>query len=267
MSDRILYQWQDGSHVELLLGESGSEEAIFLYVDNLTEVALLLAAKMTPSGPRVSVDGTSLAEKIRQSGLSMKSTMSAYPLVKRRLLGFLIDARASTFRDGHLLACRTEIDLRVPEFVTDEQWEQRYQIARDVHVIGDFASRKMPRYLNRVRGLELCHLFLHGVRPGGDPVWRVRWSDRSTPNAALPGCGVSIALQVRSVEEAVDLVTEKNLVLPESKRGEWDEENVEHGVFVLPTPEEVEIFRILDEPLPFFLPPEQAEGWLMSRSS
>jgi hypothetical protein len=257
---RILYRWSDDSSVRLLPGEDDSKDANLLYVDKRTDVALLLVARIMSSGPHVSIDGSSLGQKIRDSGISIKSVMSVYPLVKKRLFGFLVDAGASTVRDGHLLQSRGDYDLRLPAFVPDDQWENRYQIARDVHVSDRFHLQEAPRYLGRVRDLQLC-----SPQPG-DTLWRVRWSDRGSTRAPLPGVGVKTVFAANSLEQAVDLVVEQNLALPESKKGEWDRENVEHGVFVLPSPEEVEVFRILEEPLPFFLPWKQAEEWLRSQS-
>jgi hypothetical protein len=259
MSGRILYRWSDDSSVGLLSGRDDSEDTYLLYAEKQIDMALLLRAKIMPSGPQVSINGSSLGEQIRDSGVPLKSVMLAYPLVKSRLFGFLIDAGVRAVRDGHLLQSRVDYDLRMPAFVSNEQWENRYQIARDFYVSDRFHLRETPRYLSRVRNLQLCS-------PQQDPLWKVRWSDRASKRAPLPGVSVNTVFAANSLEEAIDLVTEQNLVLPESKKGEWDRENVEHGVFVLPTPEEVEVFRILDEPLPFFLPWKQAEEWLRGQS-
>jgi hypothetical protein len=63
----------------------------------------------------------------------------------------------------------------------------------------------------------------------------------------------------------IDKVLDEELILPESSKTAWEGANVERGVFVLPSPEEVEIFSILDEQLPLLLPMKQLEDWIRSR--
>lgn len=65
-----------------------------------------------------------------------------------------------------------------------------------------------------------------------------------------------------TLREASDKALGKALILPESKMESWEAESIERGRFVLPTPEEVEVYRSLGEPLPWCWPEEDRKKWI-----
>lgn len=55
------------------------------------------------------------------------------------------------------------------------------------------------------------------------------------------------------------------LILPERERSSWVKENVLFGTFVTPTPEEVELYRMLGAENPLLWGPAELEEWLQGR--
>ncbi len=77
--------------------------------------------------------------------------------------------------------------------------------------------------------------------------------------------GLPIVIRAQSAKRLVDKICEYFHILPESKREWWEKTQVERGTFVIPSPEEVEVFRILEEELPLLWPQETFEPWIEDR--
>ena len=69
-----------------------------------------------------------------------------------------------------------------------------------------------------------------------------------------------------TLKDAVDQLIEKDDIRPESEKKDWIEKNVEFGTWIVPSQEEIEVFNILDEPLPFFWEARMLEEWIDSVS-
>lgn len=136
---------------------------------------------------------------------------------------------------------------RYPRWIEDSEWESRFD---------EFES---------ITGYFLC---LEGVRTKVSPhdkIFNVRWWTE-TPHQG------SFTLEMKgdspSPEEkrkAIDLLCEKELLLPMAEREEWESDHLEKGRFLIPSPEEVEMYRLLDEPLPFFWDPTELLKWILAR--
>jgi hypothetical protein len=74
--------------------------------------------------------------------------------------------------------------------------------------------------------------------------------------------GRPIVIRAQSAQRLVDKICDMFYILPESKREWWERTQVERGTFVIPSPEEVEVFRILEEELPLLWPHETFVPWI-----
>lgn len=54
-------------------------------------------------------------------------------------------------------------------------------------------------------------------------------------------------------------------IIPESEIESWEEQNVDRGSFVGLAPEEVELYRLLGQPLPLWWPPSELHSWMEER--
>lgn len=111
----------------------------------------------------------------------------------------------------------------------------------DVHVVPPILTGKRSHALSR------------------EEFWSVRW--------ILPGVSNSLHYyeNAPTLEEAVDQFLRTRLVLPQSEKEAWDAAHVEYGTWVCPAADEVELFRMLDEPLPLFWASDQLYEWVSER--
>ncbi len=132
--------------------------------------------------------------------------------------------------------------FRMPSYVPDERWEQRYDEAK--------------RFVETGAGMQVWFL---DVVPRPQIVHFDDWF------TFMWGWYSEGSLQTKTLEDGVDKMLEMALVVPESRRAEWEAANVERGTFVLPSPEEVELFRMLGEHLPFFWGRDKLVAWTRER--
>lgn len=262
----VVYEWPNGSTVEFLQVEQidhskpihQSRVCLFLYSEKSlpTSPGRFVSVWMRPNQNqkgRVFVEATSLEHAIRDSGFTLKRIQDVYPLVRNRVISFLLDAGAHMTPDHRIFSSFGQDVTRphVPFFVSDEEWNSRYERARLHHLD---TGEDTPHFLGPAGRMQIWNT------PNGE--WfRVRWENSSY----LP-VGFTSVYEASTLEGAVDLVTNHYQIWPESRRKKW-EDSLDRGTFVRPSPEEVEMYRMLDEPLPFFLPGGGAMEWLRSQQS
>ncbi len=144
--------------------------------------------------------------------------------------------------------------VHYPRFVSEEEWGQRYDLARS------FAARRFPRGVDLpdtvkdgtfIGSIERFHVVYYNS--SDEPYWYAVWSE---------GLGKA---EGQTLESVVDQVLAHEIVLPFSQREAWEEQNVERGKFLLFDQEEVELYRMLGEPLPCFWGKVRFSEWLTQR--
>lgn len=237
MKPVTIYRWPDGSRVTCRVSGGLGQGAFWIH---------------TPSAADELWIGW-------RSRLVFTERHQEYPTeFDRYLLGFLLDLGltrevGSSDRDLNLTGLvSTEDDSLVlyPFFVPDDVWESRYEDARKIQ----------------------------GKIPGRFLVWNeVEKFEVNRENTIPPISGEKVVLHVMegnatavseasTLEGAVNRLCEDLFILPESNRVSWEAEHVLRGKWVLPTQEEVELYQMLGEELPFWWKPERLLAWLEERS-
>ncbi len=165
---------------------------------------------------------------------------------RKKLTGFVVDVGADRPKDTSCLVVPsgyTGWDARPsvpwPNWVPDERWEGRYE------EIYEYVGQTWKGgYLGVVGSLEI-----EGESSGH---FQVRWKNE---RRVFP-----------SLDLVVDWLCHRYMIRPESERAAWEAENVERGSFIVPTDEEVEVYRMLGEPLPLWWGEEAFEPWLRERT-
>ncbi len=188
----------------------------------------------------------------------------------RKILGLAIDLGISPWSrtySGMLGTSKTDLEVAVlpyPRWVSDETWENRHDLAKkyvrrvrpDTHdnpnldALAKRESDGIGDFFGYIR-----NLFLQKESVYGGKMWIGRWFSGQWKRTA----------ELWSMQDALDAILHDELVMPLSKREAWEAQNVERGEFLLPEPEEVELYRMLGEPLPFFWGTPRLAEWLSER--
>lgn len=247
-----VYRWTDGGHVAVHSGWSQdlSEETTRFIVkleDHGDWAASLLYSPKNRQLIRFG-DGDAL--------------LHVPPEALRRVRGFLVDLGARRPRFGPSLVRNLERSdpysaITYPRAVPDVVWEDRYASAdpylfRRTSGAGTSGTwenrvpRGAPPWLGWIEDLEIT-----GPELRNDGLFNAMWDHGSVDAAYFP--------------KVVDRVIELELLLAESSMRAWDAENVVRGEWVLPGPDEVELYRLLGEDLPVLWPYEKLLPWLVER--
>lgn len=246
-----VYVWPDGSEVELRIRAPGAvvsggvppHDSNLLMVKFPDETRLALRLKL---GSESNWPAREWKYFIKKSWVGSDFSGADVPENRKKLLGFLYDLKLPMIGSSQYLVMNQNeldwIDFMGPTFIPDQTFEQRYEEARK-------GGRWKKIYAPFLPGSKIKELH-NGL-----------WS------ATFPSLSEIRIREYRSttLEEAVDWLLKETLVFPESQRSAWEAANVERGTWLLPTAEEIEIFHLLDEPLPFTWGYEELERWLMNR--
>lgn len=186
----------------------------------------------------------------------------------RKIRGFILDAGFPRAKGPNLVDTGSEdkeTKIYYPKWIGEERWGQRYEEAERRVVVGrpPKIEEKWPTFpedfLGHVENVMLFRDRFVSKTRGPFPlkIWWGSWTVSQENGSDL----------VDSVREAVDIITDRRLLLPESAREAWEKTNVSKGEFILPSPEEVEVFRILDQELPLLLPHQELSEWITGRWS
>lgn len=243
-----IYRWSDGTEAQIFTGEF-SEWKVLVCGRGTFRVELRFSIagppKLVLEAPRVNVFDRQIV------GFHLG----------RQVLGLAIDLGVEhpfTQGPGLFLTGRTpSTTMPYPRWIDEDRWERRYEEA---------AQRVSPAWVYKGppqmrEALEKLEPFL-GVYPrfvlGPESSAPRRWFATYDGHAPVEGW---------SFEEVVDAFTSQELLLPASARGAWEAANAERGEFLLPSLDDVEVFRILGEPLPFFWGKARFEAWLSEREA
>lgn len=257
------YRWRDGTTANLVVTESFfgisvSAGSVIVKLSFARNPKSLYLESPRPKDFQETIEGTPLGRKLCGLALDLVGAPS-FPLHSKSWNGLL------------LTHVSIPTVLPVPSFVSNEDWSRRYELAKSFVVTG-YVHADDPIYLaDPKRGTflgvpEFLLVFALGERVSWSARWGLPGAEHSTKGVQWRESATNQSYHW-SAESAVDEVLDRCSVLPESEREAWEAENVERGEFLLPTPEEIELFRMLGEELPFFWGEDQLEAWLSERSS
>lgn len=255
MKNRVVYEWPDGVFVEMIVRrDSGLYGALFSI------------RRPDSSAPLFTMELVARAFQKKfelPMMVAFKSGSTSRPIDRAylpKLIGFLLDLgvrryptsihrRSLIAKDGG--PSQKEDYAPYPRFVPDIRWESRYEEAKRFtqrehlawSVEADLVTEK---YLGLLKSFEILppEFYL-------DDIWHATYSSMAIEH-----------IESTYFHGLIDRVLDEELILPESGKTAWEAAHVERGTFVLPSQEEVEVYRILDEMLPLLLPMEQLEEWL-----
>lgn len=228
----------------------------------------------------------------RDEGLVSMETPPIYPeRLNRKVLGLLLDIGI----EGHpqqgpsLVFCtdHTFISSPIvgayPRWVPDELWGSRFELAKeflspeapysDKYRSGPYRPRsfifKPHSVSNEAEALYgTVHFQYFVIRNGKISTsahtshprgWTVIWGDNHQ------GPSEREAVWDDDFSAAVDKALAAAMILPISQKDAWENERVERGTPTIISPEEAEVFKILDEPLPFWWGYADLLEWLRGR--
>lgn len=240
----VVYRWPDGSVVRAFRANDRDVRMnLYLCSDDLPESVVHFAVFDSDAGDQVL---TSWSDR----------HLPWLEDTERRVLGFALDLGAvrpdeeRTALVSNHRSDESDVELAAyPRFVDDDRWAGRYDEALRLASLGLPAD-----FLGVVRGF-----FVEEVDPS--PEFRTNRRVFATWGKQ----GVVGSVEAPTLSETVDKVVRGALVLPESGRAAWEQERVLRGSFVLPSPDELEVFRALGEPLPFWWGNERFYAWLQER--
>lgn len=237
-----IYAWKDGSEAALVLHLGESDRVVEVVVrsgDNARDMTL------------------QIYEVHRTFSVGYQDDPLSR-MFEKKLRGLLFDMGASRPNEnspGMISDSeRGSVLVSWPRWISEEVWANRIEAAKE-HVYTSLPAANHRKTFMGIPGFAL----VESLPPGetrADPRlwtggWKAAWWGETTWSETLEG--------------AVDAALEMNFVLPDSRREQWEADNIERGVFVLPTPEEVEVFKILDEPMPIWWPFDQLLAWIRER--
>lgn len=264
---RRIYEWPDGAWVELdldprvsILGAPQPHPVVIsVYwrqgqpTHDMVIFELKAFDKDSPGGKRAVMQ------------LSYNDHLSSSK--RKKLVGFLLDVGV----DDHpsdttdlLYGVRDRRMATYPRWIDERLWQARYSLFL---VAAEKAHR--ARWLGHIRDLNVNV----GLNASSNmSKVRVSWSTSTTMSGGLSEGVFGVAYpkgsspvyadllpepwiepdQESAIRKACDILCEKELLLPISTKEEWEAANAEKGRFLIPSEEEVQVFKILDESLPFF---------------
>lgn|GEM_PF-6925745 len=229
----VLYRWPDGSHVQVEFHGSWDDAA-------QANVVTRLFTLQCANGAAATFRLLPAATGFYLVGPSPLLPPAAEP----HLRGFLLEDGVP---NGEVFLANSAI-LRTPIFVPDDLWDRRHEIAARDHVEGAGGLVSREPFLGVVRSLVLRRVLLSPDLRHKD-LWIARVGRNLMVANYLP------------FDQLVDEVLAKHLAFQESDRDRTRQELAPRGEWVRPTPEEVELFLLLGERLPFLWDAENARDW------
>lgn len=246
-----IYEWPDGSRVNLVSRalSKGSEDRRWVFEvflqSNSQSTGIIAEFYIGEDEGEPQVYTSNAQVFISDKDLLLKSKLSGFifDLMGKDYFGISQTWRRAPSWGRHLFFYEKENlytrEILAPIFVSDQVWGLRH-------------DAPSPSFL-RPRDIEVCKNSPKGMK------WFAKWNDYSTRAERRTDL-----FKLR--EDAIDAALAARQFFPESKKEEWIRTFLDLGNWLVPSPEEVEVFRILDEPLSFFrLPYDELKDWLGSR--
>lgn len=233
-----IYRWPDGSKVSV-------------YIDR----CLIFLFESHDWTAEIGVDANrEILQWIHQPMAMMDGKWVPGPLHpdEKKLVGFLLDLdvprfkRVGTLFDSSLIH-GNDRGSHYPRFVSDEVWQQRYDlVVDDLKSIKTFLPFLSTDYFYRASSTIWEE----------HPIWTFSVSlDRN-------GSYVRTFQSKTSLRGAVDQAIDRLSVLPHRDKEKWDALNTEKGQFVGCLSNEIDLYRTLGEPLPFWWALDDLVPWL-----
>jgi hypothetical protein len=257
MSQYTIYQWEDEGQIVFIPSMKGLVSQ-FAYRDAR---AIRLRLYWNPETRSVSTTPSPTARvippEIGESDV-------------KKVRGFLLDAGFPHRKGPNLVMVNSDdktTRIFYPKWIEEDRWNQRYEEAAQRVIlgklpgIGDWPTPKVD-FLGWAENVVIFKDRFISKTRGALPfkIWWGHW--QVSPERETRGTDL-----VSTIEEAVDIITRTKLLLPESAKPDWERANVNRGEFIVPSPEEVEVFRVLDQELPFLLSSKELEEWIAGRGS
>lgn len=252
---RVIYRWDDGSVATI---EALAPADDTLRVHGIV-VQLCRHGRFGPDRVRLQI-----FPKVH-AGLQISSQKPQVieridGVLRRKLLGLCLDLGLGMPRTGTasgLLGCDSSRKyLPCPRFVPDDRFAERYEEALQTWGAVDPPFSVSPLFLGRVDGVRF-----QKKRDGFVAHWH---HDNLPPRNQARVFATDSGVQP-TLEAAVDVLVEKNDLRPVSEEVGWWSENAELGNFVLPERDEIELYLLLGEGLPYFWPTDRLVAWLAER--
>lgn len=245
-----IYEWPDGSYLSAFLREERGDLLTGYVPSFLPEVEIELQLR---TGLIYSYNN--------QIG---NPRVSASKEEQRKILGWILDMGFQIYSNrthSGLVSEYSKVHIgRYPRWIPDEIWNLRY-LSFSLHF-----EELAPPFLGVIR--KLVKQFQYSVETGKcDGIiasWRTE--SRGSDGSVYAELDDTPESKERAVVKIVDHICKSELLLPESQRESWESAHSERGRFTQLSPEEVEVYRLLGEPLPYLLPSEELQQWLSSRS-
>ncbi len=255
-----VYDWSNGSFVDLICDGFGTWLLEFSFVSDEGRKLLRLQTVVHDPPQQAGVSFSVMLQPLTVPGAvglsrfmdqCMEQVLDiAMPDAAKKLRGFLRDAGVGRrVPSAHDLVWKSGMNWQPalceePFFVPEDRWIARHREAQDFVEPVETGGRKFLGFIN---DFSLDYTGSWTARGG---FFASRFS-RQQSGATL--------------EKAVDNFLRERLIFPESERAAWEAEHVEHGAWVCPSAEEVELYRLLGEALPLFWVSERLEPWAAER--
>ncbi len=176
---------------------------------------------------------------------------------RRRALGLVLDLQTDRpvgrggVEDPQYVRSANGMDQAwsvVPRWVPDEAWDRRHESILE-HLAMDEDGVRFPLLEQPWLG-HVCRLQVKAEHDMGD--FFARWG---AVRSELRTAGAD------SLAQLADQVCAEEKLLPVRDQQAWLEENVTFGVFVVPSPEEVELYQMLGERSPLLWPAKRLFEW------
>lgn len=257
MSQYIVYDWEDGCQIAFIPAANGVVSQ-FVFKKNPKVIRLRLYWKPLTRSLSTSPSQTTTVHPPQICDSDVK-----------KIRGFLLDAGFPHRKGPNLVSIDgNDKNTRIfyPKWIQEDRWSQRYEEAAQRVILGRPNIGEWPTPATDFLGhAENVVIFKDRFvsRTRGSFPFKIWWGNyKVSPEKEARGAEL-----VSTIEEAVDIITSSKLLLPESARFGWERANVTRGDFVLPSQEEVEVFRILDQELPLLLSSKEFEEWITGRGS
>lgn len=241
----VVYRWPDDWWVTVYIG---------------TGEATIFSLRNTNYDDRWSVahydDGTVCEWSIGRKGWQEPDVPTGE--ARKKLIGFLLDLGVERPKRGSIRSSLVWSDtfralprLPYPRWVDDSRWERRHEEAkRFVWEASGHGISAGPEelYLGVISG------FVIGLYHEN---WIAKCDCQTLDNPRYP--------TGRDLNNVIEEFLRREILLPESERPAWEAENVIRGSWVVPSPEEVELYQAIGERNPLLWGSDRLLPWLRER--
>jgi len=274
--ERKIYEWADGSYAVVRLDNfqrvGGAADLVVRWRGQNADIIFAFNPFENRDEPG----------EMRGRQILVYYLVQSFPTaLRKKLLGLFLDlgvGRPCSSSDLVSTQAGNAPSVPYPRFIPDDLWARRYEeVPRTESQPWSPSKLEAEPYLGEIRCLHIANLGLGYGQP-----WRAMWYTSMVyvpvwPSSTVPTPmygdrawfdGVAYfkrSAMSDSFEGVVDRVLDWEMILPESERAGWEAAHVERGTLLLPTREEVELFRLLGEPLPFWWPQVKLAEWLRER--